>query len=366
MDDPDAAWLTVDLNALAANLAHLKALSGEAEVAPVVKADAYGLGLEAVAGRLWAEGARSFFVARTAEGESLRRFLGEARQACIYVLDGCTSGAGPRLEAAGLTPVLNSLPQIEEWAAHSRGRRRRLGAALHIDTGLNRLGLRIEEACSVAQARDRLGDLDLELVISHLACADDPHSPMNARQAIAFEEAAAVFPGVRRSLANSAGVLLGAAFLHDLVRPGLALYGGGPSGRPDPELLAVATLDAPILQVRSVRPGESIGYGATCIVDSPLRAAVVALGYADGVLRAGSPRGYGWANGAACAFLGRISMDLIALDVTGCEATPGDRVELFGVNILLDHAAAAAGTIAYELLTRVGPRVHRRYLGAGA
>jgi alanine racemase len=366
-DDPDAARLIVDLDALAANFAHLRALSGHAETAPVVKADAYGLGVGPVARRLWAEGARSFFVARVSEGEALRRLLPDGGSgARIYVLDGCTAGAGPRLEAAELIPVLNSLPQIEEWAAHARGRRRRLAAALHIDTGLNRLGLRLDEAQGLAQARDRLQDLALELVISHLACGEDADNPMNARQAATFAEAAALFPGARRSLANSAGVLLGDGYRQDLTRPGVALYGGGPLGRPDPAFRAVATLEAPILQVRNVRPGESVGYGATYTADEPLRIAVIAAGYADGVLRAGSPRGYGWLNGAACAFVGRISMDLIALDVTSCEATPGDRVELFGLNRALDEAAAAAGSIAYELLTRVGPRVARQYVGLTA
>jgi alanine racemase len=361
-DDPDAARLIVDLDALAANFAQLRALSGSAEVAPVVKADAYGLGVAPIARRLWAEGARSFFVARVAEGEALRRLLPEDGVR-IYVLDGCPAGAGPRLEGAGLVPVLNSLPQIEEWAAHARGRRQRLAAALHIDSGLNRLGLRLDEAQGLAQAGDRLRDLELELVMSHLACGEDASSPMNPRQAAVFAEAAALFPGVRRSLANSAGVLLGEGYLDDLVRPGVALYGGGPRGRPDPAFKAVATLEAPILQVRNVRPGETVGYGATYTADQPRRLAVIAAGYADGVLRAGSQRGYGWLNGAACAFVGRISMDLIALDVTSCEATPGDRVELFGANLALDDAAAAAGSIAYELLTRVGPRVARQYVG---
>lgn len=363
MHDPDAARLTVDLDALAANFARLKALSGPAEVAPVVKADAYGLGVEPVARRLWAEGARSFFVARVAEGEALRRLLDGGRAARIYVLDGCPAGASPRLEVADLTPVLNSLPQIEEWAAHARGRRRRLAAALHIDSGLNRLGLRLDEAQGLALAGDRLRDLELDLVMSHLACGEDASNPMNPRQAEVFARAAALFPGARLSLANSAGVLLGPDYLHGVVRPGIALYGGGPLGRPDPTFRPVATLEAPILQVRNVRPGETVGYGATHTARQPERVAVIAAGYADGVLRAGSPRGYGWLNGAACAFVGRISMDLIALDVTSCEATPGDRVELFGAHRALDDAATAAGSIAYELLTRVGPRVARHYVG---
>ena len=369
MIDPDfgsdAACLTVDLDAIAANLGWLRSLAGRAEVAPVVKADAYGLGIAAVAPRLWSQGARSFFVARVAEGESLRALLGSAGR--IYVLDGCPPGAAARMARAGLTPVLNSLPQVEAWSLQAQAGRARLDAALHIDTGLNRLGLRPEEARALADARDRLAGLDVELVLSHFACADDPRDPgaaMTARQTQAFLDVAALFPGARRSLANSAGVATGGDALQDLVRPGIALYGGGPFGRPEPALRPVAMLDAPVLQVRSVRPGESVGYGAAFSATTPLRVAVAAVGYADGVLRAGSPRGYGWLNGSACAFLGRISMDLIALDATGCQAAPGDRVELFGANLALDQAAAAAGTIAYELLTRVGSRVQRRYLAA--
>jgi alanine racemase len=360
VEDLDQARLTVDLDALAANLQCLRAWADGAEVAPVVKADAYGLGLAAVAGRLWREGARSYFVARVAEGEALRTFLPEA---IVYVLDGCPPGCARRLAEAKLIPVLNSLPQIEAWSLHATATRRRAPAALHVDTGMNRLGLRPDEARSLADAPDRLRGVDLELVMSHLACAEDLAGDMSARQAERFAAVAALFPGVRLSLANSAGTARGGYGL-DLVRPGVALYGGGPYGSPDPRLHSVATLDAPVLQVRSIRPGESVGYGATFVADRPMRAAVAAIGYADGVLRAGSGRGYGWLNGAVCAVLGRISMDLLALDVSACEAAPGDRVELFGPNIALDDAAAAAGTIAYELLTRVGPRVQRRYVEA--
>jgi alanine racemase len=360
------ARLHVDLDALAANLAELRREAAGAEVAPVVKADAYGLGVGPVARRLWAEGARSFFVARVSEGLELRRVLGPQRPAAVHVLDGCPEGTAGPLAQAELTPVLNSLVQVRDWTAHARRLGRALPAALHLDTGLNRLGLRPEEARALLDAQDGLFGVEVELVMSHLACADTPGAPMNAEQAAAFEAAAALWPRARTSLAASAGVYLGGRFRGEVVRPGISLYGGGPFGRPEPRLRPVATLDAPILQVRTVRPGETVGYGASFRAERPMRVAIAAIGYGDGVLRAAGRARYGWLSEGKRALLGRISMDLTALDVTGCEAEPGQRVELFGPNLPLDDAAADAGSIAYELLTGVAPRVERRYLGAVA
>ena len=361
------ARLVVDLDALAANLACVRREAGAAEVAPVVKADAYGLGLAPVARRLWAEGARRFFVARLSEGAALREALGSGRAARIYVLDGCADGDAAELRGLDLTPVLNSVPQVREWTAHARATGRTLAAALHVDTGLNRLGLRPEEAFALADASDALRGLDLELVMSHLACADQPDHPMNAAQAARFAEVCARFPRVPTSLGASAGVFLGAPFRGEVVRPGISLVGGGPFQRPDPRIRPVATLDAPVVQVRSVAKGESVGYGAGFRAERHMRVAIVALGYADGVLRAFDRPRYGWLAGAPRALLGRISMDLIALDVTGCQAWPGARMELFGANLPVDDAAAAAGTIAFELLANVSARVRRVYVGgAGA
>ena len=317
---PEEARLTVDLDALAANLAELRREAAGVEVAPVVKADAYGLGVGPVARRLWVEGARRLFVARLSEGLELRQRLGPDRPATIYVLDGCGEGAGPALAEAGLTPVLNSLVQVREWTSEARRRGRTLACALHVDTGLTRLGLRPEEVSALLDASDALHGADVELVMSHLACADAADEEMNLRQALAFEAAAAGFPRALTSLGASAGAHLGARFRGDVVRPGISLYGGGPFGRPGPRIRPVATLDAPILQVRSVRPGETIGYGASFRAERPLQVAIAGVGYADGVLRAAERTRYGWVFGARCALLGRISMDLIALDVTGCEA----------------------------------------------
>ena len=355
------ARLAVDLDALAANFATLRAEAPAAEVAPVVKAEAYGLGASAVALRLWSEGARRFFVARVGEGERVREALGPDRPAEIYVLDGAPGESLPRIADAGLIPVLNTLSQIEEASAFS-GPRRRLPVALHIDTGLNRLGLRIEEAEALVQSPDRLKGLELGLVMSHLACGPNPDHPMNRRQLEAFQQAAALFPEARKSLANSAGTFLGDDYHFDLVRPGITLYGGGPRERHDPRIAAVATLEAPILQVRAVPPGESVGYDATFTAGTPTQVAIVPLGHADGVMRALAGRGYAWFEGERRPYLGSVSMDLVAIDVTGCEgARPGAMVELLGPHVLVDDLAAAAGTISYEILVRLSSRAERVY-----
>lgn len=357
MTDPSDARLTIDLDSLAANYRVLKAQAGGVEVAPAVKADAYGLGAAIVADRLWAEGARTFYAARLSEGVALRESLGD-RDAAIYVLDGVTPGSGPTLEAARLTPALNSLPQIEAWNSHARGGR--LKAALHVDTGMNRLGVRLEEVRVLLGAMDRLKHVEIVQVMSHLACANDPDHPLNTRQLERFEEAAALFPDARRSLANSAGIFLGASYAFDQVRPGISLYGGGPRDVPDARIRAVATFEAPILQTRNVPRGESIGYGATFTATDNTRVAIVAVGYADGVPRAAHPRGAVWFDGQRRSVLGRVSMDLLAIDVTDCDAArPGAMVQIIGPDLPVDDAAAAAGTTAYELLTRIAPRARR-------
>jgi alanine racemase len=358
---PADARLTVDLDALADNYACLRGLAGGAETAAVVKADGYGLGAAAVARRLQSEGVRTFFVARVGEGEALRRALGAAP--AILVLDGCPPGAAGRLASAGLTPVLNSVEQIADWRA---GGVAKTPVALHIDTGMSRLGLRPEAVDAMLAPGGGLTDLPVELVISHLSCASSPDHPMNAAQRDAFSELRALFPDARASLANSAGLCLGEAYHFDMVRPGVALYGGGPFGAADRRLAAVATLEAPILQVREIRAGESVGYGAAFTASHTMRIAVVAAGYADGVLRAQSSTGYGWLAGHARPLLGRVSMDLIAIDLSegdGRRARPGDMVELLGPHVALDEVAAWGGTISYEVLTRLSTRAERLYRG---
>ena len=342
---PSPAELTVDLSALAANFRTLEAIGG-VPVHPVVKADSYGLGAVPCARRLMAEGARTFFIARASEGEALRGALGP--EPIIYVLDGSAAGRAGRLRAAQLRPVINTAAQLSEWREAGGG-----PCGLQIDTGMNRLGFRPDEAPEAFEG--------LELVLSHLACADDPADPMNARQRDAFAAAAARYPGAVRSFANSGGAFLGPDYAFDALRPGICLYGGGPEGRPDARIRPVATLTAEVLQVREVPVGETVGYSRTFTAARPSRIATCAAGYADGVLRSYSPEGRAVVAGELRPLVGRISMDACAVDATGLDIAVGDRIELFGANRMLDDAAAAAGTIAYELLSAITGRVPRVY-----
>lgn len=340
------ATLTIDLDALTHNFHALEAVTG-APVHPVVKADAYGLGASAVAVRLMREGARTFFVARLAEGQALRAALGPGP--VIYVLDGCIGDSAAALRAADLRPILNHGDQLAAWRTAGGG-----FCGIQIDTGMNRLGFRPEEAPEPI--------VGLELIMSHLACADDPASPMNARQCGTFATIAARYPGAIRSFANSGGCFLGRDYAFDAVRPGICLYGGGPEGRPDPRLKPVVTFAAEVLQIRSVSAGESVGYSRGFVAEAPHRIATCGAGYADGVLRSQSQVGQVWAAGALRPILGRVSMDVIAVDVTDADIAVGDTVELLGARRMLDDAAASAGTISYELLTSVTARVPRRYV----
>jgi len=342
------ATLTIDLDALARNFRTLQRITG-VPVQPVVKADAYGLGAVACTRRLLSQGADTVFVARAAEGVALRQAIGPAPT--IHVLDGCLSGTAATLRDAGLSPILNGPAQLADWHQASGG-----PCGLQIDTGMNRLGFRPDDAPPPFEG--------LTLVLSHLACADDPTAEMNRRQRDAFATVAARYPGQTRSFANSGGCFLGPDYGFDAVRPGICLYGGGPEGRPDARIAPVATLRASILQLRDVAPGESVGYSRGFVADRPMRIATLGAGYADGVLRANAPRGQAFIAGTLRPLLGRISMDVCAVDATDLAVTEGDSVELFGPNLPIDTAATTAGTLAYELLTSIAPRVRRVYVSA--
>ncbi len=357
MGDPAAARLTIDLDALAHNHAVLRAEAKGADVAPVLKSDGYGLGAAPVGLRLWAEGARSFFVARLSEGEALRAAFGPDRPATIYVLDGLTEGAAPRFAAANLTPVLSSLPQI--GAAQAAGP---MSVALNIDTGMGRQGLAPDEARALVQSTDRLRGLNVGLVMSHLGSGAEPENPRNTRQLTTFLETKALFPKTRASLSASAGTFLGPDYRFDLVRPGISLFGGGPRETPDPRLKAVATLSAPILDIRTLRPGDALGYGESVRIDATTRVAVVAAGYTDGVIRAAKGAGRAWFAGAVRRLL-IVNMDMLVIEIDDADAAPGDHVELLGENAPLDDLAAAAGTVAHEILVRLSRRAERIYLG---
>jgi len=357
-----AARLTIDLDALAHNHAVLRAEAAGAEVAPVLKGDAYGLGAGPVSRRLWAESARSFFVARLAEGEALRAFLTPDRPASIYVLDGMTEGSASRLRKADLTPVLCSLSQLAAATAQAASDGRALQVALHVDTGMNRQGLTVPEAIAAVQATDRLRGLDVRLIMSHLGSAADPDNPRNANQLTDFLKVRSLFPEARASLAASAGAFLGPSYRFDLVRPGVSLFGGGPQGRPDTRLRAVATLTAPILDIRHLRAGDLLGYGEAMQMAAPTRIALVAAGYADGVTRAPKSDRYAWFAGARRRLL-MVNMDILAMDLGDAEATVGQTVELLGPHALIDDLACSAGTVPHDLLLRLSRRAERVYLG---
>lgn len=361
MTPPDRARLTIDLDALAHNRAAIAAASGVAEVAAVVKADGYGLGAGPLARRLWAEGTRSFFVARIAEGEALRQELGD-RDAAIYVLDGLLPGAADRFDAAGLTPVIATLAQAQaaRALANARGRSE---AALQVDTGMNRQGLSLDDAAALVRGPGGLGALEVSLLVSHLGSSTDPSEARNSQQLARFHEARALFPQARASLAASAGAFLGPDYRCDVVRAGISLLGGGPEERPDPRLKAVATLTAPILDIRSLRAGDRVSYANAFTAPHPMRIAIVGAGYADGVIRASMGKGRAWAGASLCPLLA-VNMDLVMIDLGDGPAAIGDPVELLGDHVLIDDVAAAAGTVAHEVLTRLSGRAERIYLGA--
>jgi alanine racemase len=346
----------------------LRDLAGDAECAAVVKADAYGLGMDPVAPALARAGCTTFFVATLAEAEALRALL---PRAVIYVLSGLMPGTAEIYRARDLRPVLNSAEEIGEWAAYCAGRSEQLACAVHLDSGMNRLGLSAAEVERVADAAKVWRSMTLALVMSHLACSDEAAHPKNQAQRTLFDKLRAKLPKALASLANSAGILLGRNYLYDLVRPGIALYGGKPRREGDNPFAPVVQLKGRILQVRDVAGGETVGYGATRTVKQSARIATVSVGYADGFFRAlsiGDDRqGFvAYAGRHAAPILGRVSMDLITVDVSGVPmelASRGGWVELLGPNVPAHVMAHHAGTIDYEVLTQLGRRALRRYLG---
>jgi alanine racemase len=360
--DAARAVLTVDLGALADNYRRLQREAAGSEVAGVVKADGYGLGAGAVAGALWQAGCRSFFVAQLEEGRALRPRLPDA---AIYVLNGLPAGTEDAVLAARLIPVLNHTDELARFAAHARRHGGRLPAALQIDTGMCRLGFARAELERLDPGL--LEPLDLVLVMSHLAVAEEPDNPLNAQQRQRFEELRRRLPRARASLANSSGIFLGPAFHYDLCRPGVALYGVNPvPGRANP-MAPVITLEAPVLQIHEVEAPGTVGYGATYPTRPGMRIATIPVGYADGYPRSASTRATARIAGRTVPLAGRVSMDLISLDVSALPAgavRPGTMVTLIGGPDGVDELAKAAGTIGYEILTRLGSRFARSYIPA--
>ena len=366
MDERASAILSIDLGAIAANWRALAERAAPAECAAVVKADAYGLGIGRVAPVLWAAGCRTFFVAILEEAVALRAVLPEA---AILVLDGPIAGTEGEYAEAGLVPVINDLGQLGRWREAGLARGEALALCLQVDTGMSRFGLPPGEVERLVEEPGLTGGLRPWLLMSHLGCADRAEDPANRVQLGRFEAAVErlgrAMAGARASLAASSGIFLGGAYHFGMVRPGAALFGVPPlAGRANP-MRAVVGLQARVMQVREIGVGDFVGYGATFVAERAMRIATVAVGYADGFLRAGSNRGaVAAADGTLLPIVGLVSMDSITVDATamGERLRVGDLVELIGAHRPLEAVAADAGTIGYEILTALGARYRRRDL----
>lgn len=357
-----ASLLTIDLEALAGNYRNLRDRLQGARCGAAVKADAYGIGVGEAAPALWAAGCTDFYVATLDEGVELRSLLPEAT---ICVFNGLLPGLAEDFAEYGLLPVLNDPGQIANWAAFCRDKGPR-PAAVHFDTGMARLGLTPMETAGLLEAPEELSAFSSLQIMTHLASADRPESGQNEAQRGAFAAIADALPQATASLANSSGIFLGPGFHFDLARPGVALYGGNPTPGEVNPVGQVVRLQGRILQVRQIDAPQSVGYGASFRANGPMRLATVAVGYADGYLRFLSNRGHAWVGDKRVAVVGRVSMDLITLDVTGVpesETAPGGFVDLLSPSEGVNGLAAEAGTIPYEILTALGHRYQRRYLG---
>jgi alanine racemase len=362
--------LTVDLDAIIANWRKLEKTAVPAECAAVIKANAYGCGAEQVSQALASAGCKTFFVAGTDEAAVVRAAVPAAT---LYVLGGFFQNSGDAYAKLDCRPVIGDLNELAEWDVFCRRSGWSGGAAIHIDTGMNRLGLTINEAQGIIP-RINAGDHGITLVMSHLVSAEQLNSPMNAKQLTAFREIASLFAGVPVSLSNSSGIFLSPQFQFDLVRPGAALYGVNPTPEADNPMQPVVDLKARIVQIRNIDRGETVGYGGTWTARRPTRLAIVAAGYADGYFRAASSNdGTRGADaivaGKRCPIAGRISMDLTAVDVTELDKNAvrrGHMVTLIGEGITVDELAHHFGTIGYEVLTSLGRRFARIYKGGNA
>ena len=366
-NDLYATRLTIDLDVVRDNYRLLQDTLGKTKAGAAVKADGYGLGSRYVVRALWAAGCRDFFVAHPHEGVVVRDELPDA---IIHVLNGPLPNAVDDYLDAGLRPVLNSLGDIALWQAAAKARNQSLKADVHLDTGMCRLGLDLTETTRLLDDPDTLLDgIDVGLVMSHLASADDIDSDQSANQSTLFKSTFDRLGRGTGSFANSSGIFLGADYHFELARPGIALYGGNPTPYTENPMRNPVTMDARILQVRDVAPPEKVGYGASHIVERPSRIATVPIGYADGFLRAGSSGGMAHIEGHPAPIAGRVSMDLITLDVTDVPAylaKPGAIAEFMGKHRTPDDLARDWQTIPYEVLTGLGQRYARTYKGTGA
>ncbi|MEE1656400.1 alanine racemase [Microvirga sp. CF3062] len=363
--------LHIDLDALAANWRILRDHAGGAETAAVVKANAYGTGIEKAVPALSKAGCRTFFVAHLSEAIRARA---AAPDAAIYVLNGLFSGTGSTYAEFDLRPVLGSFEEIEEWAGFCRAESRKLKAAIHVDTGMNRLGLTMPQGLTLKD-RKELNDFETTLLMSHFVSAEESDNPLNAQQIEAFEAVRSSLPGVPASLPNSSGIFLRDKPSYDLVRPGYALYGGNPTPSRDNPMRPVVGLEGRIVQLRWVEADDTVGYNGRWLALTRRRIATLSIGYADGYPRSSSARGKSGdellagtalVGGHTCPFAGNVSMDLITVDVTDVPETDvkrGDTVTLIGGELTIDEVGRRAGTIGYEILTNLGARYARTYRG---
>ena len=357
--------LTVDLSAIEANWRALGRRAMPSECAAVIKADAYGCGIEQVASHLTRAGCKTFFVADLAEA---RRVRAVAPDPAVYVLNGLLPGTASTYADLRVRPVIGSMVELAEWDAFCLAQSWQGGAALQVDTGMNRLGITANEAAALAP-RIRAENHGVTLLMSHLASSEVPEHPLNEQKLKLFREVRILYRGITSSLANSSGVFLGNAAHCDMIRPGVALYGVNPTPGHSNPMRPVIELHAHIVQVRIVPKGETVGYNAGWTAKRATRLAIVAVGYADGYLRAASasdaaPGADAIVAGKRCPLAGRVSMDLLAIDITDLpdgSARRGDLVTLIGDEITVDDLAKAAGTIGYEVLTSLGRRYHRVY-----
>ena len=360
--DASGATLTVDLGAVRENYRALRRRLGRAACAAVLKADAYGLGADRIASVLAAEGCRHFFVAHLEEGIALRPHVPETAE--VFVLHGPMPGCEDAALGHCLTPVLNSLEQVESWAALARRHGRALQAVLQLDTGMSRMGLSPAELDRIAAEPRRLDGIELRLVMSHLACAERQDHPANGTQRLRFDVARRRLPQAPASLANSSGIFLGPDFHYDLARPGAALYGLAPVAGAANPLRPAVRLQARVVQLRMIAAGDEVGYGLTWRAAGPARIATVAVGYADGFPRSTGNVGVAYLGDTALPIVGAVSMDSLGLDVSALPdgaLRPGAMVDLIGPHRGVDAVAADAGTIGYEILTRLGRRFRREY-----
>jgi len=368
LGDPETGGtLIIDLDAVEENFRALTRLLRPSECAAVVKANAYGLGLEPVTAKLAKAGCRTFFVADIAEA---RRVRACAQDATVYVLNGFSPDAAAAFAEINIQPVINTLPELAEWDSFVAASGWRGGAAIHVDTGMNRLGISIAEAAGLA-SRLQNETHGFTLLMSHLACAELPGHPLTASQIRQFRELRLLYQGLPASLANSSGIFLGEHVHFEMARPGAALYGINPMpGRTNP-MRSTIELTGRVLQLRQVQQSETVGYGGAWTARRGSRIAVVSLGYADGLLRSasgtdGKRGGTAVIAGKRCPIAGNISMDLVCIDVTEIAEDAvhrGDFATFIGEHIPLDEVAESAGTIAYEILTRLAPRCHVVYRG---